>query len=182
MSRAGRTNVLLILRLLRHRNLDFPARNDLIILPMFCPNRDFLPHSLPKFCPWVNVGSFSGQYENSSAGRLKALCISSPFVLLYCSCVEPAPRPTLQLRRSVQGMRRGRSRPGRDHARQLDCCRLSVVWNEEALPAIRKAFRGLTLTQVSWWAATGGALMGEMKRAIAREEQDRQTQSRVSRR
>ena len=26
-------------------------------------------------------------------------------------------------------------RPGRNHVRQLDCCRLSVMWNQEALPA-----------------------------------------------
>jgi len=57
---------------------------------------------------------------------------------------------------------------------------LSVVWNEEALPAVRD-FPGDSLAQVSWWTASrGGALMGEMKRAIAREEQDRRKQDRFA--
>ena len=40
---------------------------------------------------------------------------------------------------------------------------------------------GSTVTQISWWAAShGGALMGEMRRAIAREEQERRTQNRFA--
>jgi hypothetical protein len=50
------------------------------------------------------------------------------------------------------------------------------VWNEEALSANRD-IPGLTVTQA---ASRGGALMGEMKRAIAREEQDRRTQDRFA--
>jgi hypothetical protein len=54
------------------------------------------------------------------------------------------------------------------------------VWNEEALPAHRD-ISGSTVTQISWWEASrGGALMGEMRRAIAREEQDRRTQDRFA--
>ena len=110
-----------------------------------------------------------------------AACASlSPLLRLYCSRVEPAPTPALRLRHSVQGMRRDHPCPGWNHAGQLACCLLSVVWNEEALPAIRD-FPGRTVAQVSWWAARcGGALMGEMKRANAREEQDRRTQDRFA--
>ena len=62
----------------------------------------------------------------------------------------------------------------------LDCCSLPVVWGKEALPTYRD-FPGSTVTQISWWAESqGGALMGEMKRAIAREEQDRKTQDRFA--
>src|ERR1017187_10490584 len=104
----------------------------------------------------------------------------SPLFRLYCSCVELAPIAALRLRHSVQGMRRDHPCPGRNHARQLDCCRLSAVWNKKALPAIR-SLEGLTAAQVSWWAASrGGQLMGEMKRAITREEQDRRTQDRFA--
>ena len=54
------------------------------------------------------------------------------------------------------------------------------MWNKAAVPAIRN-FQGLTVAQVSWWAASrGGELMGEMRRAIAREEQDRRTQDRFA--
>ena len=89
--------------------------------------------------------------------------------------MELATIPALRLRRPVQGMRRDRPRPGRNHARHMDCRRLSVVWNEEALPADRH-LQGEAVTQASWWAASrGGALMGEMRRAIAREEQERKT-------
>ena len=111
---------------------------------------------------------------------MKALCIYSPYIRLYSLCVEPAPTPALRLRHSVQGMRRDHSCPGRNHARQLDCRRLPIVWNKEALPAIR-SLEGLTVAQASWRAASrGGELMGEMRRAIAREEQDRRTQDRFA--
>jgi hypothetical protein len=55
---------------------------------------------------------------------------------------------------------------------------MSAVWNKKPVPAGRD-ISGHTLAQASWWAASrGGALMGEMRRAIAREEQDRRTQDR----
>ena len=55
--------------------------------------------------------------------------------------MEPTPIPALRLRRALQGVRRDHPRPGRNHARQLDCCRLSAVRPETALPAVR-VFRG----------------------------------------
>lgn len=58
----------------------------------------------------------------------------SSYIRPYCSCVELARIPTLRLRHSLQGMRREHPRPDRNHAEQLDCCQLSVVWDEEALP------------------------------------------------
>jgi hypothetical protein len=70
--------------------------------------------------------------------------------------------------------------PGRNHARRLDCCRLPLVSNNEALPAIRD-FQGLPIAPASWWAASwGGALMGEMRRANAREEEERRKQDRFA--
>ena len=72
MSRAGRTNLLLILRLLRPRNLDFLPRKTLIILPKYCPNSAFCPKSrilhppffaqvLPLGKCWVDFGLILGR-------------------------------------------------------------------------------------------------------------------------
>src|ERR1035438_556771 len=86
---------------------------------------------------WGKVNYTFVRFGGRRGSQTLRLCISSPYIRLYCSGVEPAPTPALRLRHSVQGMRRDRPRPGRNHARQLDCCRLSLVWNEEALPAHR---------------------------------------------
>ena len=51
---------------------------------------------------------------------------------------------------------------------------------EAPLPTARDIPRN-AVPQVSCWAASrGGALMGEMRRATAREEQDRRTQDRFA--
>jgi len=77
-------------------------------------------------------------------------------------------------------MRRDHPRPGRNHARYLDCFRLSALRVEAPVLANRD-FSGSTVTEAYWQAASrGGALMGEMKRAISREEQDRRTQDRFA--
>jgi hypothetical protein len=77
-------------------------------------------------------------------------------------------------------MRREHPGPGLNHARHMDCRRLSLVWNEEALPADRH-LQGEAVTEACWLPASrGGALMGEMRRAIAREEQDGRTQDRFT--
>jgi hypothetical protein len=77
-------------------------------------------------------------------------------------------------------MRRDHPRPGRNHARYLDCCRLSALRVKAPVLANRD-FPGSIVTEASWQAASrGGALMGEMKRAISREEQDRRTQDRFA--
>jgi hypothetical protein len=54
------------------------------------------------------------------------------------------------------------------------------MWNEEALPAVRDISRNAVAQILRSAASRGGALMGEMKRAIAREEQDRRTQDRFT--
>jgi len=101
-------------------------------------------------------------------------------ILFLCGTCPNLGSATSPFGASVQGMRRDNSRPGRNHAGQLDCCHLSVVWNEEALPVYRD-IPGAAVTQVSWWAASrDAALMGEMKRAIPREEQERRTQDRFA--
>ena len=72
-------------------------------------------------------------------------CISSSYIRLYC-CVEPAPTPSLRLRRSVQGMQRDHPRPGRNHSRQLDCG--SVPSLRVKAPVLANSdFPGLTVAQ-----------------------------------
>ena len=145
MSRAGRTNLLLILRLLGSRNLDFLSEMTSLFCPMFCLNREFLNSFFAQVLPlrncWVALRSLckilSKRGRCSLSGIPPGCGLVSFYIRLYCFRVELAPIPALRLRRSLQGMRRDHPRPGRNHAQQLDCCRLSVVWVAEALPADR---------------------------------------------
>ena len=51
----------------------------------------------------------------------------------------------------------------------------------EAPVLANRGFSGNAVAKAPTWSAShGGALMGEMKRAIAREEQDRRTQDRFT--
>ena len=85
--------------------------------------------------------------------------------------VQPSANSTLRLHNPLQEMRREHPGAGRDHAGFLDCRAVSALRREEKLSSIRN-LSGQTLVQA--WPQIGaicGAVMGEMKRAIAREQE-----------
>jgi len=85
--------------------------------------------------------------------------------------VQPSTNSALRLHDPLQEVRGEHPRSGRHDAGFVDCRAMSAVWREEKLPAVRD-FPRQTLPQA--WpqdSAIRGALMGEMKRAIARERQ-----------
>jgi hypothetical protein len=116
--------------------------------------------------------------DSSGRGDLRK---SSSFILLCCSSVEPAAIPALRLRHQVQGLRRDRPGTSRHHAVLMDCRHVSVVRRGAPLPSQRD-FSGESLTKAG--CQTSGVeapdLMGEMKRATAREEQDIRKQGRFA--
>ena len=98
---------------------------------------------------------------------------NSPFIRLYSSRVPLAPIPGSRLHDLLQGLRRKHSGSGRNHARLMDRGSLSALRGQAPVSAQR---------HLSWEAieaahqpsgAESGALMGVMRRAIAREEQER---------
>jgi hypothetical protein len=85
--------------------------------------------------------------------------------------VQPTANSTLRLYNPLQKLRREYSGTDRNRARFLDYRKAPALRKEEKLSSIRD-LSGQTLVQT--WPQAGaicGALMGEMKRAIARERE-----------
>ena len=85
--------------------------------------------------------------------------------------VQPSANSAMRLHDPLQEMRGEHSRSGRHDAGFMDCRAMSAVWREEKLPAVRDFPRQALLQTWPQDSAIRGALMGEMKRAIARERQ-----------
>ena len=89
----------------------------------------------------------------------------------------------MRIRRPLQGLPRERSGASRNHAGRVDSGRLLAVWTEAALPA-GGHFPGVSFLQVEPESSRLGEAhawvkkMGEMKRAIARENEERQKSDR----
>jgi hypothetical protein len=87
------------------------------------------------------------------------------------SRVQPSANSALRLRGPLQEVRREHPGVSWHDARFLDCRAVSAVWREEKLPSIRDFPRQILVQTWSQTGALSGALMGEMKRAIARERE-----------
>jgi hypothetical protein len=84
--------------------------------------------------------------------------------------VQPAGRPGVRLHGPLQEMRREYPGSGGHDAGFLDCRQMSVVWRDQALSPVRNLSRQAVLQTRRQESAPGGAVMGEMRRAIAREQ------------
>ena len=85
--------------------------------------------------------------------------------------VQPSANSALRFHDPLQEVRREHPGSGRHYSRFVDCRTVPALRREEELPSIRD-FPRKSLVQT--WSQTGanrGALMGEMKRAIARERE-----------
>ncbi len=76
----------------------------------------------------------------------------------------------MRLHDPLQEMRREYSGAGGHRAGFLDCGSVSPLRRDQALPTLRNLSRQTVLQARLRKAAPGGAVMGEMKRAIAREQ------------
>jgi hypothetical protein len=86
--------------------------------------------------------------------------------------VQSSAKPALRLHDLLQEVRREHPGSGSYHAGFLDCRAVSALRREKKLSSIRD-FSGQALVQTRAQTGTNqGALMGEMKRAIARERKD----------
>lgn len=77
----------------------------------------------------------------------------------------------MRLHRLLQEMRREYPGAGGHHAGFMDCGALSALPRDKTLPPFRDLSRQTVIQTRIEKTATGGAVMGEMKRAIARERQ-----------
>jgi len=84
--------------------------------------------------------------------------------------VQFAGKPGVRLHGPLEEMRREYRRAGGYDAGFLDCRQMSVVRRDPALPSVRNLSRQTVLQTRRQESAPGGAVMGEMKRAIAREQ------------
>ena len=86
--------------------------------------------------------------------------------------VQPSKDSVLRLHDPLQEVRREHSRAGRHHAGYLDCRSVPALWREEKLSSIGDLSRQPFVQTRARTGTDEGALMGEMKRAIARERKD----------
>ena len=77
----------------------------------------------------------------------------------------------LRLHHPLQEVRREHSGTGWDYAGFLDCRAVSALRREEELSSLRDLSRQALAQTQPQTGAISGALMGEMKRAIARERE-----------
>ena len=76
----------------------------------------------------------------------------------------------MRLHHPLQEMRREYPGAGRHHARFLDCGSVPALRRDQALSSLRNLPRQTVVQTRLQKAAPGGAVMGEMRRAIAREQ------------
>ena len=84
---------------------------------------------------------------------------------------QPSANSALRLHNPLQEVRGEHPRTRRYHAGFMDCRTVSALWREEKLSSIRDFPRQPLVQTQPQTGAIRGALMGEMKRAIARERE-----------
>ena len=108
---------------------------------------------------------------------------SSSFVRLYCFGVEPAAFTDLRLHGDLQGLWREHPCPSADDAGYVDRSRVSPLWRASLLFASGYFPRPVVAPVARKEAGEIRAefsLMGEMRRAIARDEEERRKQDRFA--
>lgn len=85
-------------------------------------------------------------------------------------CAQSPRNPAMRLHHLLQEVRREHSGTGWDYAGYVDCRAVSALRREEELSSFRDFSREALAQTWSEDCAISGALMGEMKRAIAREQ------------